>query len=165
MLQLSNSVDSGSRQQGHVRSPSMVLRESIAFYMHQSYHAAAECYSMTPDSCVSCSFEKHADKPLMTICSACRGYVRYFGLSANQPVHIQGCGDFNIDAIESAEDPCSSGRKSTANGVQGMDMAGEIATVLATADPAKRQGVGRLNTPDPLAGEQTWPTEQVGSLC
>lgn len=94
-------------------------------------------------------------------CAFCRGYVRYFGLSVNQPVHIQGCGDFNIDKIETADDPCSHGRKATPHGVQGMDMAGEGATVLATADPAKRQGVARLNTPDPLAGEQTWPTEQV----
>ena len=93
----------------------------------------------------------------------CRGYVRYFGLSVNQPVHIQGCGDFNIDKIEVAEDPCSSGRRAAANGVQGIDMAGGGATVLAVADAAKRQGLVRLNTPDPLAGEQTWPTEEVRS--
>lgn len=92
---------------------------------------------------------------------ACRGYVRYFGLSVNQPVHIQGCGDFNIDRIEVAEDPCSSGCRAAANGVQGMDMAGGGATVLAVADAAKRQGVVRLHSPDPLAGEQTWPTEEV----
>ena len=82
-------------------------------------------------------------------------------MSVNQPVHIQGCGDFNIDKIEAAEEPCSSGRKAAANGVQGMDMAGSGAAVLAVADMAKRQGVIRLNTPDPLAGEQTWPTQEV----
>ena len=80
----------------------------------------------------------------------------------NQPVHIQGCGDFNIDCIEVAEAPASSGRKPTANGVSSMDMAGSGAKVLAVADPSARQGLVRLNSPDPLAGEQTWPTSEVG---
>ena len=44
-----------------------------------------------------------------------------------------------------------------------MDMAGSGATLLAVADPAARQGVVRLNRPDPLAGEQTWPTNEVSS--
>ena len=78
-------------------------------------------------------------------------------------MHIQGYGDYNIDRIEAAEDPCSSGRsRSAAHSVQCMDMAGSGASVLAVADLAKRQGVVRLNVPDPLAGEQTWPTEEVG---
>ena len=98
----------------------------------------------------------------------CRGYVRYLGLSVDQPMHIQGCGDYNIDRIEAAEEPCSSGRsRSAAHAVQSMDMAGSGATVLAVADPAKRQGTVRLNVPDPLAGEQTWPTEEVSvaAIC
>ncbi|DBA66726.1 TPA: hypothetical protein ACH3X2_001875 [Trebouxia sp. C0005] len=89
-----------------------------------------------------------------------RAYVRHLGLSVNQPLHILGCGDFNIDRIEVAHEPVSSGCKPAANGVQGMDMAGSGAGVLAVADPAARQGVVRLNTPDPLAGEQTWPTTE-----
>lgn len=91
----------------------------------------------------------------------CRAYVRYLGLSANQPIHILGCGDFNIDRIEVAEEPVSSGRKAAADGAQSMEMAGSGARVLAVADPAARQGVVRLNTPDPLAGDQTWPTTEV----
>ena len=96
-------------------------------------------------------------------CCATRGYVRYLGLSVHQPIHIQGCGDFNIDRIEVAEAPCSSGRKPAGPEVQTMDMAGSGATLLAVADPAARQGVVRLNSPDPLAGEQTWPTNEVSS--
>ncbi len=98
----------------------------------------------------------------MTLCVfCCRAYVRYLGLSVNQPLHILGCGDLNIDRIEVADEPVSSGHKPAANGVQCMDMAGSGARVLAVADPAARQGVVRLNTPDPLAGEQTWPTTEV----
>ena len=97
-------------------------------------------------------------------CRTTRGYVRYLGLSVHQPIHIQGCGDFNIDRIEVAEAPCSSGRKSAGHEVQTMDMAGSGARLLAVADPAARQGVVRLNTPDPLAGEQTWPTNEVSFL-
>lgn len=80
-------------------------------------------------------------------------------------MHIQGCGDFNIGRIEVADPPCSSGRQPTANEAQTMDMAGSGARLLAVADLAARQGVVRLNTPDPLAGEQTWPTNEVSSLC
>ena len=106
------------------------------------------------------------NRSLLNLCGcAFRGYVRYLGLSAHQPIHIQGCGDFNIDRIEVAEAPCSSGRKPAANEVQSMDMAGSGAMVLAVADPAARHGVVRLNTPDPLAGEQTWPTNEVSILC
>ena len=91
--------------------------------------------------------------------------MRYLGLSVHQPMHIQGCGDFNIDRIEVADPTCSSGRKPAGNEAQSMDMAGSGARLLAVADPAARQGVVRLNTPDPLAGEQTWPTNEVSSLC
>lgn len=90
--------------------------------------------------------------------------MRYLGLSVHQPIHIQGCGDFNIDRIEAAEAPCSSGSNPAAREVQTMDMAGSGARLLAVADPAARQGLIRLNTPDPLAGEQTWPTNEVRSL-
>lgn len=34
--------------------------------------------------------------------------------------------------------------------------------VLATAGPEERANLDRENVPDPLAGEQTWPTEEVG---
>ncbi len=104
----------------------------------------------------------HLPLQQVTLCVfCCRAYVRYLGLSVNQPLHILGCGDFNIDRIEVADEPVSSGSKPAANGVQSMDMAGSGARLLAVADPAARQGVVRLNTPDPLAGEQTWPTTEV----
>lgn len=33
--------------------------------------------------------------------------------------------------------------------------------VLATPDPAQQESLVREIAPDPLAGEQTWPTEEV----
>jgi pre-rRNA-processing protein TSR1 len=33
--------------------------------------------------------------------------------------------------------------------------------VLATPDPMQQEALVRENVPDPLAGEQTWPTEEV----
>ena len=36
--------------------------------------------------------------------------------------------------------------------------------LLAEPSPEDREALIRENTPDPLAGEQTWPTEEVGGL-
>lgn len=45
-----------------------------------------------------------------------------------------------------------------------MDMgdaeAEEQPWMVAVADPALREPLDRENQPDPLAGEQTWPTEE-----
>ena len=42
-----------------------------------------------------------------------------------------------------------------------MEAEGSGANLLAAADPAERESLARENVPDPLAGEQTWPTEEV----
>ena len=38
------------------------------------------------------------------------------------------------------------------------------APVIATPDPDLQHDLIRENVPDPLAGEQTWPTEEVGTI-
>ncbi len=43
-----------------------------------------------------------------------------------------------------------------------MDASGGEYPLLEAADPARRESLQRENVPDPLAGEQTWPTEEVG---
>jgi len=129
-------------------------------------HGLRRCtQSFTPLKSVNGSHLLLQQVTLCVLC--CRAYVRYLGLSVNQPLHILGCGDFNVDRIEVADEPVSSGCKPAVSGAQGMDMADSGARVLAVADPAARQGVVRLNTPDPLAGEQTWPTTEVCvcSIC
>ena len=97
-----------------------------------------------------------------------RGYVRGLGLSANQAVHIAGAGDFQLAQIdgmpesqEAHEPPSVIGQQQA--GAVAMDQsAGEgPVPVLAVPDPEQQESLVRENVPDPLAGEQTWPTEEV----
>lgn len=50
-------------------------------------------------------------------------------------------------------------------GVEAIDASGGEFPVLEVAVPERRESLQRENIPDPLAGEQTWPTQEVsGSL-
>ncbi|KAK9814203.1 hypothetical protein WJX72_002201 [[Myrmecia] bisecta] len=90
-----------------------------------------------------------------------RGYVRTLGLSANQLVHVQGAGDFQILKIEGPPDPVPAANPGTRRGdADAMDVATEAVPVLARPDPQEQEALVRENVPDPLAGEQTWPTEE-----
>ncbi|KAL6767514.1 hypothetical protein ACKKBF_B35530 [Auxenochlorella protothecoides x Auxenochlorella symbiontica] len=84
-----------------------------------------------------------------TVTLLLRGYVRNLGLSVRQAVHVPGAGDFALSQIDALPGP---GR-----GRDGMDA---DPAVLATAGPEERANLDRENVPDPLAGEQTWPTEE-----
>lgn len=42
-----------------------------------------------------------------------------------------------------------------------MDASGGEAPTLECADPERRESLQRENQADPLAGEQTWPTDEV----
>ena len=98
-----------------------------------------------------------------------RGYVRNMGLSANQLIHIPLAGDFQMSHISSHPQPAALGRQPGPNkkqqqpdsSAEAMDASGEGAAVLATADPEHQEPLIRENDANPLAGEQTWPTEQV----
>lgn len=104
--------------------------------------------------------------------------MRGLGLSAAQLVHVPGAGDFQVERIEAAPEPRALGeaverpRACPAGTPEAMDAAGPgsgsgsgsgsgAGTVLAAAEPAAREALVRENAPDPLAGEQTWPTEEV----
>ena len=80
------------------------------------------------------------------------GFLRGRPLSANGLVHIQGYGDFQIEKIVSAADPCPLG-KSRCN----ME---EDEEVLDVPDPMLQENLQSEVTPDPMDGEQTWPTEE-----
>ncbi|KAK9859345.1 hypothetical protein WJX84_011275, partial [Apatococcus fuscideae] len=92
-----------------------------------------------------------------------RGHVRTLGLSPNQLVHIPGAGDFQIGAVYGPSEPAPdvgelhSGRKR-----KGTDevMADAQPRLLAEPSPEAQEPLVRENMPDPLAGEQTWPTEE-----
>jgi hypothetical protein len=103
-----------------------------------------------------------------------RGYVRGLGLSANQAVHIPGAGDFQLAAIQGPPEPPAANEPSPAAQQPGKGGSGAVAMdtsggggggsdlpVLAVPDPAQQEPLTRENNVDPLAGEQTWPTEEV----
>ena len=83
------------------------------------------------------------------------GYVRSAGLSANQLIHIQGAGDFQIDKIVAAQEDAAVG-----TGAGGMDTSGGPPRILATHDPEEQESLVRVNVPDPGDEEQTWPSEK-----
>jgi AARP2CN (NUC121) domain len=100
----------------------------------------------------------------------CSGYLRGLGLSPNQALHVPGAGDFHIERIDGPQEPApavgAAFRQKDrplpgAGGAEAMDASGGQAPVLATADLSAREPLTRENVPDPLAGEQTWPTEEV----
>ncbi|KIZ05338.1 hypothetical protein MNEG_2614 [Monoraphidium neglectum] len=96
------------------------------------------------------------------------GYVRGAGLSANNLVTVPGAGDFQLLAIEGPPDPAAHGhghgaRAAPNGGDSDMADAGGGAgalPVLAAPDPELQDSAARENAPDPLMGEQTWPTDE-----
>lgn len=100
-----------------------------------------------------------------------RGYVRGAGLSANQAVHIAGAGDFQLRQVDgppepgAANEPGGGAARRAQHGaaVAAMDTAadGGALPVLARPDAEQQEPLTRENDLDPLAGEQTWPTEEV----
>ena len=104
-----------------------------------------------------------------------RGYVRGLGLSANQAVHVSGAGDFQLAQIDGPpEVPAANDSPEAARRQQAVAAAGAAAMdlsaaegfgglpVLARPQPGQQESLVRENEVDPLAGEQTWPTEEVG---
>lgn len=96
------------------------------------------------------------------------GYVRDRGITANQLLHIPGAGDYQIDRITGPNPPQpaigasapSSSHAKTRGGIEAMDASGGEAPTLECADPERRESLQRENQADPLAGEQTWPTDE-----
>ncbi|KAJ6833564.1 pre-rRNA-processing protein TSR1-like protein isoform X1 [Iris pallida] len=87
------------------------------------------------------------------------GYVRSHSLSANQLVHLSGGGDFQIGRIDVLKDPFPMNERKDRNSMEADDLHSieVIRTILP--DPLKQEPLLVENIPDPLAGEQTWPTE------
>uniref|UniRef100_A0A8C7B2M1 Pre-rRNA-processing protein TSR1 homolog n=1 Tax=Neovison vison TaxID=452646 RepID=A0A8C7B2M1_NEOVI len=99
------------------------------------------------------------------------GYVRGQALNVNSLLHIIGQGDFQmkqIDApmdpfplnprvIKSQKDPSMAMEICTPDAVADME---EDLKVLMKADPDKQESLQTEVIPDPMEGEQTWPTEE-----
>ena len=86
------------------------------------------------------------------------GHLRGASLSADQLVHLPLHGEFRITRITAA--PPATASAAAANGmeVDGGAAAGEV--VLSVPLEATRESLQREHVPDPLAGEQTWPTDE-----
>ncbi|NWZ82026.1 TSR1 protein, partial [Poecile atricapillus] len=100
------------------------------------------------------------------------GFVRGQTLNVNSLVHIVGHGDFQLSQVDAPPDPLSlnprvvKGHKrsqdmevqdGSGNGAEEME---EDVKVLMKADPSKQESLQSEVVPDPMEGEQTWPTEE-----
>ncbi|PPD91883.1 hypothetical protein GOBAR_DD11193 [Gossypium barbadense] len=87
------------------------------------------------------------------------GYTRAHSLSVNQLVHVSGAGDFQLSRIDIMKDPIPLNARKDHNAMDSDDIEdAEIIRSLAP-DPSSQEPLLVENVPDPLAGEQTWPTE------
>ncbi|KAJ0969957.1 hypothetical protein J5N97_022834 [Dioscorea zingiberensis] len=87
------------------------------------------------------------------------GYVHTHSLSVNQLVHVSGAGDFQLGMIDVLKDPFPIYEKRDHSAMDSDD--GNCLQVIHTLlpDPLSQEPLLVENSPDPLAGEQTWPTE------
>ena len=82
-----------------------------------------------------------------------RGYVRSNPLDVNRLIHIPGWDDYQISSIKILDDP----RPINRSNPQKQDIKnGQI----IKPDPMKQESLERENAPDPMEGEQTWPTPE-----
>ncbi|PON90448.1 Ribosome biogenesis protein [Trema orientale] len=87
------------------------------------------------------------------------GYLRGRNLSVNQLVHVSGAGDYQLCKIEILKDPFPLNARKEQDIMDSDDISDEVVRCLVP-DPLKQEPLLVENVPDPLAGEQTWPTER-----
>ncbi|GMJ10585.1 hypothetical protein like AT1G42440 [Hibiscus trionum] len=87
------------------------------------------------------------------------GYTRAHSLSVNQLVHVSGAGDFQLSKIEIMKDPFPLNARKDHNAMDFDDIQDVEVICSLSPDPLSQEPLLVENVPDPLAGEQTWPTE------
>jgi len=87
------------------------------------------------------------------------GYLRAHNLSVNQLVHVSGAGDFQLGQIDVLKDPCPLSERKSSDVMETEDNGIQIVNTFVP-DPSSQEPLLVENVPDPLAGEQTWPTEE-----
>ncbi|KAK2110578.1 ribosome biogenesis protein tsr1 [Saguinus oedipus] len=99
------------------------------------------------------------------------GYVRGQTLNVNRLLHIVGHGDFQMKQIDAPVDPFPLNPR-VIKSQKHPDMAMEICAtdtvddmeedlkILMKADPDRQESLQTEVIPDPMEGEQTWPTEE-----
>ncbi|XP_051891779.1 pre-rRNA-processing protein TSR1 homolog [Pristis pectinata] len=110
------------------------------------------------------AFEASEDSGLMGTLKV-TGYVRGQTLDVNKLVHIVGHGDFQMSQIDGPPDPMPLNPKITKKtpGAEVREPAAEMeeeVKVLMKADCSKQESLESEVVPDPMEGEQTWPTEE-----
>lgn len=89
------------------------------------------------------------------------GYVRGRGLSVNQLVHLTGLGDFQLKQVDILEDPFPMRQDQKALKADDMQIEHSVGKEPSLCpDPTLQEPLVVENTPDTLAGEQTWPTKE-----
>ncbi|KAJ1427390.1 Ribosome biogenesis protein BMS1/TSR1, C-terminal [Sesbania bispinosa] len=87
------------------------------------------------------------------------GYLRAHSLSVNQLVHVSGAGDFQLCKIEVLKDPFPLNPRKNQDLMDSDEMHDDEVIGSLVPDPQNQEALVVENIPDPLAGEQTWPTE------
>ncbi|KAK1260680.1 hypothetical protein QJS04_geneDACA019044 [Acorus gramineus] len=88
------------------------------------------------------------------------GYVRAHNFSVNQLVHVSGAGDFQLCKIDILKDPFLISERKDKNAMDADDVQDLQIIQSLLPDPSKQELLIMENVPDPLSGEQTWPTEE-----
>ncbi|XP_053376015.1 pre-rRNA-processing protein TSR1 homolog [Mercenaria mercenaria] len=97
------------------------------------------------------------------------GYIRSQAMSVNRLVHISGLGDFQLAQIDVLNDPHplqprSDRHKQKTDTAQDSEMKEDPMNVEAVSvlrpDSSKQESLDSEVVPDPMEGEQTWPTEE-----
>ena len=84
-----------------------------------------------------------------TVTVTVEGYVRGAPLSANQLIHLPGVGDFPVDRVTSATEPCGVAARRGGDAAMGDASGGDV---LSVPDPAHREVAIRENIPDTPPG-------------
>ncbi|XP_041458939.1 pre-rRNA-processing protein TSR1 homolog [Lytechinus variegatus] len=99
------------------------------------------------------------------------GFLRGSCLSVNGLIHLPGFGDFQMNRIEAPSDPCPLNPRNIRRNVKktedGMaidddenETMEEGSKLLEVVDPHSQESLQSEAVPDPMEGEQTWPTEE-----
>ncbi|CAN6340232.1 unnamed protein product [Urochloa humidicola] len=87
------------------------------------------------------------------------GYLRAHNLSVNQLVHVSGAGDFQLGQIDVLKDPYPLSERKSSDVMDTEENGIQIVNTFVP-DSSNQEPLLVENIPDPLAGEQTWPTEE-----
>ncbi|OVA19550.1 Ribosome biogenesis protein BMS1/TSR1 [Macleaya cordata] len=93
------------------------------------------------------------------------GYLRARSLSVNQLVHVSGVGDFQLCKIDVLKDPCPLNAKKGEDLMDADELRNMQLICSLVPDSSKQEPLLVENVPDPLAGEQTFPTEADMALA